>query len=230
MLLDTWSNVLTSSFQNLWWGFVAFVPNLLVAIIIFILGWLVGGVLGRVVGELIKALKVDHALETVGAGGFFHRSGFRLNTGAFVGGLVKWFVIVVFLLASAEVLGLHQITSFLQGIVLGFLPNVIVATLILLMAALIAEAVQRIVVGAAKAAGLHSSHFAGVVARWAIWLFAIIAALLQLGVAVVLLQTLFTGLVAMLALAGGLAFGLGGRESAARYLERVQREMGSHQG
>lgn len=228
MLLDTWSNVLVSSFQNLWWGLISFVPNLLVAVIIFVLGWLVGSILGKWVAQVIQSLRIDQALQGIGAGQLMSRAGFRLNAGAFIGGLVKWFVIIAFLVASMEVLGLQQVNDFLQQIVLGYLPNVIVAALILVVAAVIAEALQRVVVGAALAANLPSAALFGGITRWAVWVFAFIAALLQLGVAVVFLQTLFTGIVAMLALAGGLAFGLGGRDAAARYLDKLRKDISHH--
>src|SRR5262245_47723357 len=102
-MLDTWSNVLNSSFQSLWWGVVQFVPNLLVALIIFVLGWLIGSVLGRWVAQIIKALKVDQALESVGTEDLLSQAGFRLDAGAFIGGLIKWFIIAVFLMASLDV-------------------------------------------------------------------------------------------------------------------------------
>jgi hypothetical protein len=220
--------VLVSSFQNLWWGLISFVPNLLVAVIIFVLGWLVGSILGKWVAQVIQSLRIDQALQGIGAGQLMSRAGFRLNAGAFIGGLVKWFVIIAFLVASMEVLGLQQVNDFLQQIVLGYLPNVIVAALILVVAAVIAEALQRVVVGAALAANLPSAALFGGITRWAVWVFAFIAALLQLGVAVVFLQTLFTGIVAMLALAGGLAFGLGGRDAAARYLDKLRKDISHH--
>ncbi|MEK7650886.1 MAG: hypothetical protein AAB364_03425 [Patescibacteria group bacterium] len=228
MFLDTWSNVLSASFQNLWWGVISFIPNVLVAVIIFIFGWLIGSVLSRWVAQIIRALKIDNALESIGTGDLVSRAGFRLDTGRFLGELVKWFVVVAFLVASAEVLGLHQVTEFLRGIVLGYLPNVVIAALILILAAIIGEAMQKFVTGSAKAASMPSAALAGGIARWAVWLFGFIAALLQLQVAVVLLQTLFTGLVAMLALAGGLAFGLGGRDAAARYLDKLRHDIGGH--
>lgn len=230
MLLNTWSNVLVSSFQSLWFGVITFLPNLLVALIIFVLGWLVGSVLGRWIAQIIHSLRVDQALQGVGTDTVLARAGFRLNVGAFIGGLVKWFVIIVFLWASLEVLGLTQVNDFLRQIVLSFLPNVIIAALVLVITALIAEALQKVVVGSAKAAEVPSAHLLGTLTKWAVWLFGLIAALLQLGVAVVLLQTLFTGLVAMLALAGGLAFGLGGREVAGKYLEKMRDEMSHRRG
>lgn len=219
--LDTWGNVLLSSFQTMWGGVIAFVPKLLVALIIFILGWLAGSILGRWVSQIIQSLRLDQALKNLGAEAVLSKAGFRLNSGGFIGALVKWFLIIVFLIAALEVLGLSQVTNFLREIVLGYLPNVIVAAFILVIAAVVANALEKIVVGSAKAADMPSAHLLGTLTRWSVWVFALVAALLQLGIAAVLFQTIFTGVMAMLALAGGLAFGLGGREAASRYLDRL---------
>ena len=123
---------------------------------------------------------------------------------------------------------LSQVTVFLQTVVLLYLPNVIVAVLILLVAAVIAEVMQNVVVGSAKAAGFSSAHFLGSVTRWSIWIFAVLAALNQLGVATAFVQTIFTGFVVAFSLAIGLAFGLGGQDAAARYIEKVKAEVSNH--
>lgn len=225
MLLNTWTEVLTQSLQDLWLGIVEFAPSLIVAIVIFVIGWVVGAVLGRVVSQVIGSLKVDNALRGAGLEDVLARAGFELNSGQFLGALVKWFVIIVFLVASLDVLGLTQVNIFLQEVVLLYLPQVIVAVLILLVAAVIAEVMQSIVVGAAKAAHMSSAQFFGRVTKWAIWIFAILAALNQLGVATAFVQTLFTGVVVAVSLALGLSFGLGGQDAAARYLERVRGEI-----
>lgn len=224
MFLTTWADVLTMSFQGLLSGIVQFVPNLVVAVIIFVIGWLVGAGLGRLVAQVVGSLRVDQALRAAGVERVLDRAGFKLNAGAFLGALIKWFFIIVFLLASLDVLQLTDVTVFLRTVVLGYLPQVIVAVLILLVAAVIAEAAQRIVSGAAKAANLQAANFLGTIARWAIWIFAVLAALDRLGVSP-LVQTLFTGVVVALALAFGLAFGLGGQQAAARAIERIERDM-----
>jgi len=225
MFIQNSVQVLQQSFYNLLWGVSNFIPNLLFAIIIFLIGWFIGSLLGRVVAEAIKALQVDQGLRMAGFGDVMHRAGYQLNTGAFIGALVKWFVIIVFLMAALQMLGLSIVTYFLQQIIVQFLPQVIVAVFILLVAAIVAEVAQGVVAGAARAAGIRSAGFAGTAAKWAIWSFAVIAALSQLGIATAYFQTLFTGLVVALSLAFGLAFGLGGQEAAARFIEKTRDQI-----
>lgn len=225
MLLETWSEVFTKAIQDISTGIIGYTPKLFVAIVIFILGWIAGAITGRVVAQIIKAIKVDNALREAGFEEVLNKSGFALDSGKFLGGLVKWFIIIIFLVASLEVLELTQVTLFLQTVVLTYLPNVIAAVLILLVAALLGEFMQNIVTGAAKAADITSAVFLGTVARWSIWVFAILAALGQLNVATDFVQTLFTGIVIAISLAFGLAFGLGGQEAAARYIEKLKKDI-----
>ncbi len=225
MIFTTWADVLNQSFQSLFYGLVAFIPNLIVAILIFIVGWLVGVGLGRVVKQIVDAIRVDHALRSTGLERVLSRAGFKLSSGAFLGFLVEWFFIIVFLVAALDVLHLTTVNLFISEVVLGYLPQVIVAVLILFVAAVVAEAAERVVVGSARAASLVSAGFIGKVTRYAIWIFAILAALAQLNVATAFVQTLFTGVVIAISLAVGLAFGLGGQASAAKYLERFQAEI-----
>jgi hypothetical protein len=226
MLIQTWADVLTASFQNLWLGIVAFVPNIIVAVIIFVLGWLVGAALGRIIAQVLKSIKLDAALKNTGLNEAVERAGFTLDSGAFLGMLVQWFFIIVFLMASLEVLGLTQVNLFLQNVVLAYLPQVIVAALILLVGAVVAQVAKDLVGGAAKAAGVHGAGFAGSVAMWAVWVFSIIAALDQLQVAQAFIQTLYTGVIIAVSLAIGLAFGLGGQDAAARAIEKMRSQMG----
>ena len=227
MVFTTWADVLSQSFQNLSFGLMAFIPNVIVAIVIFIVGWLVGVGLGRVVKQIVDALRVDQALRSTGIERILSRAGFELSSGKFLGFLVKWFFIIVFLVASLDVLHLTAVDAFISDVVLGYLPQVIVAVLILLVAAVVAEATERVVIGSAKAGNLSSAGFLGKVARYAIWIFAILAALAQLNVATAFVQTLFTGFVIAISLAIGLAFGLGGQKAAERYIDHLQAEIKS---
>ncbi|MDE1874693.1 MAG: hypothetical protein KGI79_01865 [Patescibacteria group bacterium] len=228
MALQAWGDTIASAFQNIWAGTIGILPNLVAAIVIFVVGWIIGALIGRLVAQIIKAIKLDAALEQAGFGTIMKRAGFSLNSGAFIGGLVEWFIIVAFLVASLQVLGLTEVNYFLQTAVLVYLPQVIIAVLILLVSIVIADALSKIVVGSARAAGVHSASFLGVVTRWAIWIFAILAALYQLNIAGQLIQTLFTGVVIALSLAFGLAFGLGGQAAAAGWIEKIREEVASH--
>ncbi len=225
MVFTTWAEVLSQSFQNLFYGLVTFIPNLVIAVVIFIVGWLIGVGLGRVVAQIVNSLRIDQALKSTGIEGLLSRAGYELSTGKFLGFLVEWFFIIVFLVAALDVLGLTTVNLFISEVVLGYLPQVIVAVLILLVAAVVADVAERIVTGSAKAASLHAANFLGRVARYAIWIFAILAALAQLNVATAFVQTLFMGIVIAVSLAIGLAFGLGGQQSAARYLDHLQSEI-----
>lgn len=225
MQLESWAMVLNQSFQDLFYGMVWIIPNIIVAIVIFIVGWLIGAGLGRIVAQIVTSLKVDNALRSAGFESITKRAGLELSAGKFLGALVKWFFIVVFLVAALDVLGLTSVNMFLSTVVLGYLPQVIAAVLILLIAAVVADAAKNLVVSSAKAAGMRSSHFLGSVARWAVWVFAILAALAQLNVAEAFVQTLFTGIVVAVSLAVGLAFGLGGQDAAGKYIASLKSEV-----
>ena len=226
MYINTWSQVLQLSFQNLWMGIVSFVPNLVIAIIIVIIGWLIGALFGRAIWQVFRSIKLDEALRRAGFEGFLRRGGLSLDSGAFIGGLVKWFIIVVFLVAAFDVLGLTEVNLFLQQVVIAYLPRVIVAALVLLASGVIGDIAERVVVTAARTAEIKSAHFAGAIAKWAVWVFGILVALSQLGIAAAFSQTLFTGVVIAISLALGLSFGLGGQDAAGRFLERLRGDMG----
>ncbi len=225
MVFTTWADVLNLSFQNLFYGLVAFIPNLVVAIVIFIVGWVIGAGLGRIVAQVVNSLRIDQVLRSAGVDRVLSRAGFELSSGKFLGRLVEWFFVIVFLVAALDVLHLEAVNLFLRDVVLGYLPQVIAAVLILLVAAVVGQMAERVVTGSAKAANLTSAGFLGKVARYAIWIFALLAALYQLDVATAFVQTLFTGVVIAVALALGLAFGLGGQASAGRYIDHLQKEI-----
>lgn len=216
---------LTGSFQEVWDGVSGFVPELVLAIVIILVGWIVGMALSKVIEQLVQATRIDRLLSSAGLEGLVKKSGFKLNSGQFLGELVKWFTIVVFLIAAFDVLGLQQVNDFLRQVVIGYLPQVIAAVLILLIAAVVAEAMRKVITASAKAAGLSSSNFLGSITKWAIWIFAGLAALFQLGIAATLIQTLFTGVIVALALGLGLSFGLGGQDAARDCVNKLRNEI-----
>ncbi len=225
MLISTWGEVFSGSLMNLWFGFMSFVPSFIVAVIIFIVGWVVGSIIGKALSQVVATLKIDKLFASAGAEDLLNRAGMKLNVGGFIGMIVKWFIIVVFLMTSLEIMGLTQVNDFLKESVLFYLPKVVIAMLVLVIATVLAEGMKKIVSGAAKAASVQSANMLGAITSYAIWIFAFIIALSELGIATSFMQVLFTGLIAMLAIAGGLAFGLGGKEAAARAIDKVSGEM-----
>lgn len=220
MFIENWSTVFTNSLQGVWYGVASFVPNLVIALIVFAIGWILAALIEKIVESVFRALKVDAALKSAGLEDVVKRAGHSLNSGMFVGTLVRWFVIVVFLMASFDVLNLSEVNGFLRDVV-GYLPQVIVAVLILMVSVVIANAMQKLAVASAKAAHIKSAELLGRVTKWSIWIFAILTALYNLGVAPALIQTVVMAVFAGGALAIGLAFGLGGKEVAQKIVERT---------
>jgi small-conductance mechanosensitive channel len=225
MFFQNWGDALTSSLLSVWYGVVTFVPNLILALIVFAIGWVLAALIEKLVESLFKSLKVDAALKSAGLEDVVKRAGHNLNSGLFVGSLVKWFVIVVFLMAAFDTLGLTQVTSFLRDVV-NYLPQVIIAVLILMVAVVVASVMQKLVVASSRAAHIQSAELLGRITKWAIWIFALLTALFNLGVAPALIQTVITAVFAGGALALGLAFGLGGRETAQKLIEKTMHNLG----
>ncbi|MEK7615215.1 MAG: hypothetical protein AAB431_02420 [Patescibacteria group bacterium] len=220
------SEVLQGPLLQLWDTMVAYLPNLLGAILVFALGVIIAFVLQSVVEQVIKLLRIDDLAQKLEIRSQFERIGIHLHIGRLLGWIVKWFFIIVALIAATDILGWNQLTSYLQDIVL-FIPNVIIAVIILLAGILLGNFVQGVVKSAVEAAQLASANFLSGIAKWAILVFSFMAALVQLQIAPDLIRVLFTGLVFMLALSGGLAFGLGGRDQAEKFLARLRKDISS---
>jgi len=220
MFIQNWVDEFTLSLQGVWFGVIGFVPKLIIAIIIFAIGWVLAALIEKLVESIIKGVKLDAALKSAGFEDVMKRAGHSLNSGYFIGIIAKWFVIVVFLLSSFEALGLSQVNLFMSQVV-GYLPQVIIAVLILMVAIVIAGAMQKVVVASSKAGHVKSAELLGKITKWAIWIFALITALITLGIAPSLIQMVVTAVFAGAALAIGIAFGLGGKEAAARWVEKT---------
>jgi len=224
MFVQSWVDVIVYSLQSLWQGFMAFLPTFLGALIVFFVGIVIATGLGKVVEKLIDALKLDKLLGQLGLNKILERADVRLHSGHFVGVLVQWFFIIVTLLAVSDILGLLAFSDFLKQ-ALFYVPNIVIAVLIMLAGVVAAALLSKLVRASVMAAKLHAARFLGTLTKWAILVFSFLAALSQLGVASALVNTLIMGFVAMLAIAGGLAFGLGGRDVAAAWLEKLREEI-----
>lgn len=229
-MTSEWVQILQYSFQSLWIQVISFLPQILIALFIIVVGWIIGGILKHVIERVFSTLKMNELLSAAGVDDLAKRAGYTLKAGAFVGALVKWFVIIVFFVAALDVLNLDQVTIFFRDVVLSYLPQVIVAVLILFVAMIVANIVDKSVVAGARAAGFGSADLLGNFARYAIIVFAVLAALSQLEIAPRLVELLFAGFVFATSLALGLAFGLGGRDAAGRYVDSITRKKSDHSG
>jgi len=224
MFVQTWVDVISYSLQNLWQGFILFLPTFLGALVVFFVGLIIAAGLGKIIEKLIDALKLDRLLGQLGLNKILERADVRLHAGRFVGILVQWFFIIVTLLAVSDILGLLAFSDFLKQ-VLFYVPNIVIAVLIMLAGVVVATFLSKLVRASVLAAKLHAAHFLGALTKWSVLVFTFLAALSQLGVAGALVNTLIMGFVAMLAIAGGLAFGLGGKDVAAAWLEKLKEEI-----
>lgn len=222
--MPTSLQIVQGSFLGLWEGALTFLPTLVGAIIVFIVGVFIAEVLSRVVLKVVEILRIDDLVHKLEIKQTLAQAGIRLHVGRLLAWIVKWFLLIVFLVAATDIMGWDQVTSYLQQVLI-YLPNVIIAVIILLAGILVGTFVQRVVKSAVEAAKLSSADFLAGVSKWAILVFTFMAALVQLQIAEDLIRVLFTGLVALLALAGGLAFGLGGRAHAEQFLNRLRKDI-----
>ena len=218
------SDIVRNSLMTLWGGVALFLPQFIAAIDVFLVGWLIAELLGKLAYHVVKILHVDNALGKVGFRQAWERSGFKLDTPVLFYELVKWFFVVVFLMAATNILGLIQVSEFLRTVVF-YLPNVIVAMVILLIGILVAKFSEGLVKASVKAAGLMSANFLGALTKWAVFVFSLLIALAQLKVADDIIKIVITGLIAASALAMGLAFGLGGVKHAEQIIGDLRRRI-----
>lgn len=218
-------SALSNSLNGIWGLFVQFVPILLLAIILFIVGILIASVVGKAIAQVISITKIDQLFKSAGMEEFLSKIGMKLNIGKFFGVIVKWFLIIVFLMASLQIVGLTDLSMFIGKIVLSYLPSGIITIIILILTIIIADITKRVVLASSKAANVKSAETLSSIAKYAIWVFAIMIILPQLGIDTKVIEILISGVIGGLALAFGLAFGLGGKEAAARAIDSIQRDM-----
>lgn len=227
MVVENWIDVVAASLQNLWQLVVGFLPSLIGAVLIVGVGLVVAAGLERIVERLIHYLKFDALFERLSIDEVLGRAKIELNTGHFVGRFVYWFMLIAFVLAASDTLGFTALSGFLRDVLL-YIPNVLIAALIVLAAVIAANFLRGLVAASVLGTQLHAAKFLGLLTWWAVVIFGLLTAAVQLNIAVVIINTIITGVIAMLALAGGLAFGLGGRDVAERWLEELEDEVKHH--
>lgn len=219
-----WYLVTIQALQGLWEGFLIFMPKLIGAIIVFLIGWFIAVGIGKLVTEILKKLKFNRIFEKGTWKEALEKAEFKIDASGFIGAVCKWVLVIVFLLAAVEILGFVQFADFLTKI-LAYLPNVIVAAFIFVVAVILADIIEKVVRATVEGVKVGYGFLVGVIVKWSIWIFAIFAILIQLNIAEVLLKTLFAGFVALMAIAGGIAFGLGGKEVATELLQAMKKKL-----
>ena len=211
----------TEGLQEFWQGFAIFVPKLILALIVFLVGWIIAAGIGKVIQEVLKRAQLDKLTKMKKWGKSFEKADFDFTPSEFIGGLCKWILLIVVLSISVEMLGLSEFSTFLNKVVI-WLPNLLVAILIFVAVAIISSIAEKLVRASIHGTKVGYGKAAGVITRWALWIFGIAAILIQLGIASSLILVIFQGLIYLVTIAGGLAFGLGGKEVAADILKDLR--------
>lgn len=211
---------LITSFNNGVMAVVTFVPKLLAGAIILLIGVIVASLLKQLILEVLKAVKIEAILRKYGV----PEAKDELTWSNILAEIVRWFVILAFLIPTADVWGLPQIVTILNTFIF-YLPNVLVAAIIALVGFVFARLSHDVILASTKGLSPETARAIASVARWSVIIFTLLAVLNQLGVASDLIRILFTGFVAMIAIAGGIAFGLGGQSAAKDALENLKKKL-----
>ena len=223
-MVNSWYLITRDVLARFWQGFLNFIPRLIGSTIVFIIGWFVSVWIGRLTAEILKRLMFDKIFESKGWKDALAKADIDISPSEFIGAIVKWVLIIVSLLAAVDILGWYQF-SIVLGRIVAYLPNVIAAALIFVVTVILADIIAKLVKAGVKGMNINYARLTGEAAKWIIWIFGIFAILVQLGIASNLLLILFRGLVYFFVIAGGLAFGLGGKDAAARFLEDLRNRM-----
>lgn len=225
MPIQNWFEVTRAALLRLWEGFLDFIPALIGALIVFIIGWFIAGVIGKLVAEILVRAKLNQFFERTGWKTALEKAELRISPSEFIGAIIKWILVIVFLLAAVEILGLVEFADFLRSI-LAYLPNVVVAVLILVVTVIVVDIIDKILRVAVEGMKVGYGHLVSVIVKCAIWIFAILAILQQLRFEAAvwlfeLIKIAFIGIVVMAAL----AFGLGGKDVAAEILRDLREKL-----
>ncbi len=225
-MIQALSESFVLSLQSLGSNFLNFVPVFIGAILVLVFGLIVSVMLGKFAKKLVKLTRLDLMSNKVGLKQEMEKIGIKASFASIIGWTVKWFFYIATFIAVVDILNISQLSVFLEKLVM-YLPNVIVAIIILAVGLVVAKVLKKVSVQALEntSVGHKTANSLGSLAKWAILIFVFMAALVQLGIATSLIQTLFTAFVFMIALAGGLAFGLGGKNQAAKVLDSLEKEL-----
>ena len=218
MDINAWGAALTTSLATALSLFLGAIPRVIGFLVIIVIGWIISGLLAAAVAALLRAVRFNALAQNAGIQGFINNMGLRTDASGLLANIVKWFVRLIVLVVAFDALGLPAVSEVLQQFLL-WIPNLIVAVVVLVIAGLAANALANLIRGATAQAGFDNPNLLATIARVAVWSFGIVVAVNQIGIAQELVNTLFMGFIGALALAAGLAFGLGGRDTAGQIVQ-----------
>lgn len=214
-------SILVDSINTNIQSIIEFVPKLIAGLIILLIGIVIASIVKQIIVSVFSSLKIDAFLKRYGVPEM--KQGYAW--GNILAEIARWSVIIIFLIPTADVWGLPRIGSLLNELLL-YLPNVFVAAIIALVGFVVARLAHDVILASAKGINKESANAIATVTQWAVNIFVILAVLNQLGVAADLVRILFTGIVAMVAIAGGIAFGLGGQDTAKDLVQGLRKKLG----
>lgn len=214
-----WSDAMFTSLAAAMALLFSAVPKIIGFALIVIAGWFIASLIERGLASLLRAIRFNDLAQRAGLTDFIHKMGMNTDAAGMIGLVVKWFVRLIALVVAFDALGLPAVSDVLRQLLL-WLPNVVVALVVLVIGGLAARGLSNVVRGAAREAELSNADFLARAASLVVWAFAIVVAVNQIGIATTLVNTLFMAFVGALALGVGLAFGLGGRDTAAEIVRK----------
>lgn len=217
-LFQTWQEAVLVSWNRVWSSFVTFIPSFIGAVVVFVIGILIAAWMKRIVESLLGSIKFDELSRQAGFEGFLKRADIRVRASELIGEVVRWLLILVFFVATVEILGLAIVSTALTAI-LAYVPSVLAAALVLGAGFLIANLVDGLVRGAFATISHEAARPVGRLARWVVLVVAFFAAVDQLKIAPALVDTFFQGLTWTLVLVVGLSVGLGAKDLVGKVLE-----------
>jgi len=227
MIID-WYEITVEAVRNFLNKTAGFIPELIGALIIFFIGWLIAVIIEKVVAQTLKSLQVNKIFERGSWKEVLEKAELKINVSEFIGAICKWILIIVFLTAAVGVLGLKDFADVLKN-VLNYLPKVIISVLIFVVAVILADILEKIVIAMVGGTKFVYSRLAGAIVKWAIWGFTIFVILEQLipetQIFTILFSSIIQGIVFLIVIAGGIAFGLGGKEIASEILENLRKRI-----
>ena len=215
-----WSEATLTSLGSALALLLAAIPKIIGFVLIVLIGWFIASLIQRAVAGVARAVHFNNLARRSGFADFVQRLGIDTDASGFLGHLAKWFIRLIVLIVAFDALGLPAVSDVLRQLLL-WLPDAVVALVVLVIGGIAANALANLVRAATSEANFSNPELIAKVARVAVWAFAIVVAVNQLGIAENLINILVMAVLGAAALAFGLAFGLGGRDAAADMWRRT---------